>query len=559
MARRKINGRTAFLQLLVDEGVTHLFGNPGTTELALMEVVPKFPQLRYVMGLQESIVLGMADGFARASGRLTACNLHCTPGLGHAMGALYSARFSGSPVIVTAGQYEIGHGLTEPLLYDELVPIARPLVKWATEVHRIEDLPRIVHRAAKVAMAPPTGPVFLSLPGSVLDEEAELDLGHPTRVQTGVRPSDEAIEQMAQRLLKAEKPVILAGAELGQRGAFDAAGRLAELLGAPIYRESVPYNTRFPAEHPAHMGDITRNQPKIRETLSKHDLMICLGADLLRMSAYSPVDPLPEGMAVVHVTERDWELGKNYPTELAVCADVGETLKALVPVVERLRSAEQAKGAAQRLEGLLATNWSARRRELATQYEARAAQRPMDQDLLMLRLADAIPDGAMVVDETLTCSAALAATLRARSANDWMALASGGLGFGMPGAVGASLAEAGRPVVAIIGDGSSLYSIQAMWTAANQKLPITFVIVNNRGYRIIKDRLIAMRGTDAFVGMDMNDPPMDFVALAAGFGLAGRRVDDPDAIGDALREAVASGKPNLIEVPVANGFEQTNS
>ncbi len=185
MSKHPISGRSAFLQLLVDEGVTHLFGNPGTTELPLMEVVPKFPQLKYVLGLQESVVMGMADGFARASGKLTACNLHCTPGLGHAMGALYNAKFSGSPIIVTAGQYEIGHGLTEPLLYEPLVPIAQPLVKWAFEVERTEDLPRVVHRAAKIALTPPTGPVFLSLPGSILDDERELDLGLPTRVQRG--------------------------------------------------------------------------------------------------------------------------------------------------------------------------------------------------------------------------------------------------------------------------------------------------------------------------------------------------------------------------------------
>ncbi|MGO4330963.1 thiamine pyrophosphate-binding protein [Cupriavidus sp. 2TAF22] len=158
MPKQYTNGRSAFLQLLLNEGVTHLFGNPGTTELAIMEAVPSFPDLRYVLGLQESVVLGMADGYARASGRLTACNLHCTPGLGHAMGALYNAKFSGSPIIVTAGQYEIGYGLTEPLLYKPLVPIAQPLVKWAVEVQRAEDLPRIVHRAAKIALAPPNGP-----------------------------------------------------------------------------------------------------------------------------------------------------------------------------------------------------------------------------------------------------------------------------------------------------------------------------------------------------------------------------------------------------------------
>ena len=173
------NGRTAFLELLVDEGVTHLFGNPGTTELAIMEVVPDFAALKFVLGLQESIVIGMADGYARASGRLAAANVHVAPGLGNAMGGLYNAKFSNSPIILTAGQQEQGHGLLEPLLYEPLVPIAQPLVKWAVEVTRVEDLPRIVRRAVKVALTPPTGPVFVSLPGDVLEQSAELDLGSP--------------------------------------------------------------------------------------------------------------------------------------------------------------------------------------------------------------------------------------------------------------------------------------------------------------------------------------------------------------------------------------------
>ena len=207
----KLNGRTAFLKLLVDEGVTHMFGNPGTTELPLMEVMPDFPELNFVLGLQESIVVGMADGYARASNRLSACTLHVAPGLGNAMGALYNAKFSGSPMIVCCGQQEQGHGLLEPLLYDPLVPIAQPLVKWAVEVTRAEDLPIIVRRAAKVALTPPTGPVFISLPGDVLDAEVEMDFGAPTRVDGRVRPSDEALEQLAARLLAARNPMILAG------------------------------------------------------------------------------------------------------------------------------------------------------------------------------------------------------------------------------------------------------------------------------------------------------------------------------------------------------------
>src|ERR671924_376045 len=198
-------GRRAFLQLLVDEGVTHLFGNPGTTELAIMEVVPNFPQLQFVLGLQESVVMAMADGFARASGRLAAANVHVMPGLGNAMGALYNAKFSGSPVILTAGQQEQGHGLLEPMLYESLVPVAQPLVKWAIEVTRAVDLPRIMHRAAKIALTPPTGPVFLSLPGDVLDETVEIDMGRPMRVDAAARPSDETLARLAEMLLAARR------------------------------------------------------------------------------------------------------------------------------------------------------------------------------------------------------------------------------------------------------------------------------------------------------------------------------------------------------------------
>ncbi|MDI9331604.1 MAG: thiamine pyrophosphate-binding protein [Alphaproteobacteria bacterium] len=204
-------GRQAFVDLLHQEGVTHLFGNPGTTELPIMQALPQCPELRFVLGLQESVVLAMADGYARASGRLTAANVHVAPGLGHAMGALYNAKFSGSPIILTAGQQEQGHGLQEPLLYEPLPAIAAPLVKWSTEITRIQDLPVVMHRAAKVALTPPTGPVFISLPGDVLNDQAELNLGQPSRVDARVRPSEESISASADWLLEARLPVMIAG------------------------------------------------------------------------------------------------------------------------------------------------------------------------------------------------------------------------------------------------------------------------------------------------------------------------------------------------------------
>jgi benzoylformate decarboxylase len=548
-------GRSLFLQLLIDEGVTHLFGNPGTTELAIMEAVPDFPQLKYVLGLQESIVVAMADGYARASNKLTACNLHCAPGLGNAMGALYNAKFSGSPIIVTAGQYEIGYGMQEPMLYEALVPIAQPLVKWAIEVPRMEDLPRIIHRAAKIALTPPAGPVFISLPGNVLDDEAELDRGSPTRVDAAVRPSDLVIDNIAARLLSARNPVIIAGRELAAHDAFDEAGELAELLGAAVYLEPVPYNARFASDHPANMGDLTRNQKKVREILAQFDLVICLGGDLLRMSPSSPVDPLPTGMPVIHITERDAELGKNYATELAIRANVRETLRALLPVVRARRTAEEATNALRRLSALIPRNWSAQRRKAGEDALLAGQTTPIDPRYLMMCLGNLLPADAVVVEEALTAAPAFSTFVPARDAKSFYGLASGGLGFGLPGAIGVSLAQPGRPVIAAVGDGSAMYSVQALWTAAHLKLPITYLIINNRSYRIIKERLVSFRNSDRFVGMDLRDPAIDFVAMAQGLGMQAQRISDPGKISSALNEAVRGGVPNLVEVIVADGFE----
>ena len=550
----RMSGRAAFLELLADEGVTHFFGNPGTTELPLMEVMPDFPQLRYVLGLHEGVVVGMADGFCRASNRLAAANVHVAPGLGNAMGALYNARFSGSPIILTAGQQEQGHGLLEPLLYDPLVPIAAPMVKWAIEVARAEDLPRIVRRAAKVALTPPTGPVFISLPGDVLDEERELDLGKPTRVDAANRPSDESLARLASRLLAARRPVIVAGQELSIHDAFAEAAELAELLGAAVYQQTVPYCAQFPTEHQAYLGALTRNQKQVRATLEVHDLLCCLGADLLRMSVYSPVAPVPPGIAVVHLSERDWELGKNYPTDLALRCNVKETLRALLPLLRRQRSAEFASQAERRLAELAPRNWSAQRDKARLEALLGAETTPIDPRYLMLRFAEALPANAVVVEEALTSASALPALLPLRDPKSFFGLASGGLGFGLPGAVGVSLALAGRPVAALIGDGSAMYGVQAMWTAAHLKLPITYVIANNRSYRILKERLVSMRGRSEFTGMDLRDPPLDFVQLAQGYGLEARRVSEPAEIGPTLREAFTCGRPNLVDVRVADGF-----
>ena len=357
----RITGRSAFLALLKDEGITHLFGNPGTTELPIMHALKDHPDLTYVMAMQESLVVAIADGYSRASGRLVACNVHVAPGLGNAMGSLYNAQFTGTPMILTAGQQEQGHGLMEPLLFGPLVRMAEPLVKWAVEVTRLEDLPRIVRRAAKIATTPPTGPVFISLPGDILNAEAGVDLGRSTRIDTRVKPSDEALQALAHRILKAERPVIIAGDEIVKSDALKEAAALAAVLGCPAYQQSAPYGSHFLSESPCFMGALTRSQSQVRETLTPYDLMIVLGADPLRMSVHSETDPLPEGMPVVQIGLVDWDIAKNFGVEIALKADVRETLRALIPALKAAGGAALEALAKQGMAALAPKNWTANR------------------------------------------------------------------------------------------------------------------------------------------------------------------------------------------------------
>jgi benzoylformate decarboxylase len=257
---------------------------------------------------------------------------------------------------------------------------------------------------------------------------------------------------------------------------------------------------------------------------------------------------------VVQIGNRDWELAKNYPAEIALKADVKETLRALLPVLRSKMTAEQKAQAARRLSELAASNWTAQRARAQQDALKASAARPMDPRLLMLRITEALPRDAVVVDEGLTASISFLSHFAVRDAHCYYGLASGAIGFAMAGAVGVSLALPDRPVMAMVGDGSAMYSIQALWTAAHLKLPISYVIANNRSYRILKERLVSMRKSERFVGMDLRDPDIDFVSLARSMGVAARRVTDPQDVAPALREATRAGGPQLVEVRVADGF-----
>jgi benzoylformate decarboxylase len=552
-----ISGKRALLELFKQEGVEVLFGNPGTTELPLMDALAADNDLRYVLGLQEAAVMAMADGYAQASGKLAVVNLHVAPGLGNAMGMLYDACKASAPMLVTAGQHDQGFNVTEPILWADLPVLARPLVKWATEVHRLADLPRIVHRAVKTALAPPQGPVFLSLPADILNAEADLSLSAPTRIAPRLRGDRTALEAAAVLLAQAEAPLIIAGDAVAQSRAHDELIELAELLGAPVYAESVANTASFPSSHPLFRGAMTRLAPWIADTLSRHDVLFSVGGDLFTLSLPSAVEPVPDGLRIIHLDVDPWELGKNYQTEVAILGDPKATLPELTACV-RDRMTSGARGRARERSERIAEAIRTERHAFRAKAAAEAGDTPVQARALLQAIGAMLPRDAVVVEETISSSAGIREFITADDPQSFFGLRGGGIGWGLPAAIGVKLALPGRPVVALIGDGSAMYTCQALWTAARERLGVVFVILNNASYRILKQRVHALRGhaaqSDVYVGMDIVDPPIDFVGLARSLGVRAERTRTVSETTDLVADGIAMGAPMLIEVTLDRSF-----
>src|SRR5262245_21804283 len=389
-----------------------MFGNPGTTELPLMDGLAREPHIRYVLALQEAVAIAMADGYAQASGKLAAVNVHTSPGLGNSMGMLYDATKAGSPLLLIAGQHDPAMNLAEPILWSELTPVARPYVKGAHESTRLEDLPRAVRRAAKTALAQPTGPVFISLPVDVLNAERELDLLAPTRVAPRTRGDLAAVAAAAEMLAKARRPILIAGDAVAHGDALAEMAEVAELLGAPVYTECVPSTCSFPFTHPLYQGAFPRLGPPIRALLMQHDLIFSVGGDLFTLSLPSDVEPMPEGLPLIHLDVDPWEIGKNYPAKVAITGDPKATLPDLAEAL-RKRLTPAARGQEDRARmAELGTAMEKRRRALREQGIADSGRTPIQPLSLVTALAEAIPDDAIVVDETISSGLGVRELLR---------------------------------------------------------------------------------------------------------------------------------------------------
>lgn len=502
--------------------MTTVFGNPGSTELPFLKDFPD--DFRYVLALQEASALGMAEGFAQGVGNAALVNLHTGPGLGNAMGAMVTAWHNKTPLVVTAGQQDRRHSALEPLLTGKLVDLARPYVKRSFEPVRAGDVPGELLRAYHTAMMAPRGPVFVSIPMDDWDAEAESLEDRAVVYRTA--PDPEALAAMAGVVEGARNPVMVVGAGVERAGAFHDAVALAEKLRAPVWQDPISPFASFPQDHPLFQGHLPPAQKHLAARLDGHDVVLVLGAPVFLYYPYVPGPTVPDGTRVLQITE-DPEEATRAAAGDSLVGDVGIAIRSLTDLLPD------------------ASRPAPPRRETPPAPEA---SDPMSVAYVMSAIAGAVPDDVAVFDETASSKATLHKHLLLKSPGGYHSSAAGGLGFCMPGSVGYKLAVPDRTVVCTIGDGSSMYSIQALWSAARYGVNVVFVVVNNSGYSILKGFRDAIGAGDKVPGLDV--PDVDFVSVAKGLGVDGERVTAPGDLGPALKNALGAERPYLLEVVV---------
>jgi benzoylformate decarboxylase len=515
--------RAVTLDLLRRLGMCRIFGNPGSTELTFFRDFPA--DFAYVLGLQESVVVGMADGYAQATHNAALVNLHSAVGVGHAMGNIFTAFRNRTPLVITAGQQSRSLLPLEPFLFSsQPTELPRPYVKWAVEPARAQDVPRAIERAYHVAMTPPRGPVFVSIP--IDDWDAPCEPLAPRAVAAVQRADSVALAGLAAALGRSRKPVFVVGAAVDRDGAWDAITRLAEMHGALVWASPLIGRCGFPEDHPLFAGFLPAFREQIHQRLVGHDLLLAAGAQLFTYHAEGSGPYVPDGLAVYQITEDpDW--AASAVTGQAIVGAVGAALRELAALPRPTPpTTPQGRARVPRLE----------------------ATDPITDGLLLRTLAELRAPDSIIVEEAPSTREPMHDHLPILRPETFYTCSSGGLGHALPAAVGIALARPGSRVIALLGDGSAMYSIQALWNAAQLQLPLTVIIVNNGRYQAL--RHFAQRfGLVDPVGVRL--PGIDFVQLAQGQGCQAMRVTRAAELHGVLRDALSAAAPTLVDVQVS--------
>lgn len=525
--------RQVAYELLRTHGVTTIFGNPGSNELPFLHNFPG--DFQYILCLHEGVALSMADGYAQASGKPALVNLHSAAGVGNAMGAMVNASVSHSPIVIVAGQQTRAMITLEAQLTNvDAAQLPRPLVKWSFEPPRAQDVPAAIERAIHLASVPPCGPVFVSVPFDDWEVPAE-DSGELLRdrsVRWSAGPAGSLVDEMAGRLERARNPVLIVGAEVDTPGAFESAVELAERCRMPVWIAPSPFRCPFPTVHRCFRGVLPFAIGRLSEELAGHDLIMVFGAPVFRYHQYVPGSYLPEGAKLIAVTSDPGEAARA-PMGQAIIADVGLTLKEL---------STRAKS----------SSWASSETSSRTTPDSRPRPTPSSEsgapfqaDMLFDIIEQIKTPETIIVNESTGNTAAFWRRVNFDRPGSFYFPAGGSLGFGIPAAIGVKLANASRPVVGVIGDGSANYAITGLWTAARYRIPVVFFILRNEEYGVLKWFAGVLKVAN-LPGLDI--PGIGYCSIAQGYGVKATRVASRDELISVFQKALALQVPYLIEV-----------
>jgi thiamine pyrophosphate-dependent acetolactate synthase large subunit-like protein len=549
-------GRFAIIEQLLADGIQYMFGNPGTVEQGFLDALEEYPDLKYILTLQETVAVGIADGYARATRKPTVVQLHSGVGLGNGIGMMYQAMRGHAPLVVLAGEAGIRYDATDAQMAADLVAMAKPVTKWATRVVHSSSLLRVLRRAIKLAATAPAGPVFVCLPMDVLDAPLEDQVLPTSLPVTRVAPEPDIVERAARLLAGAARPMVIMGDGITFSEAQEELARVAELLGAEVWgADSSEVNMSY--RHPLFRGQLGHMfGDHSRAITSQADAVLICGTYVFPEVFPALQDVFAPHAKVVHVDLNAYEIAKNFPVDLGIVSDPKLTLARLAEALEATLSPEQRQQARARAEDLRARQ----EKDRAGQMEADRAARdhvPLHASRFMEELAAQLPADAIVFDEALTCSPELTRYLPPTMPGHFFQTRGGSLGVGIPGALGLKLAHPDKTVVGFTGDGGSMYTIQALWTAAKYGIDAKFVICNNHSYKLLKLNVLQYWNERAVPehsfpkSFDLSEPDLRFDQLAASMGVPGVRVETPEQIGSAIRQALEHRGPFLIDLVVS--------
>ena len=541
----ELAGKHALLQMFQAEGVKYIFGNPGTSETPMMTILPEYPDLEYLLVLQEGVAVGMAEGYGRSTGTVPLVSLHIDNGLANAFSMMIDQLRSGTPMVITAGNKDIrklGPGRSD------LAELARPFSKWSAEITHAGQVPSVVRRAFQEARTSPTGPVFVGMSANAFDDIADVNIAPSTEMAANSSADPAAIDEVVGLLSRAEKPIMIIGDRLA--GANVDAVRLAETAGIPVYGHGSA-EVNFPASHPLWQGNLSVRAPQAIEAIRSADLILAIGCTVFDDFFYQPGSVIGPGTSLVHIDSDPGSIGKSEPTDIGILAAPPAVVSQLADAVSEIFTGSRAEEAALRVREAKAAS-TARKEAFGRSAAAQRNGAPMSPATMARALADALPSNATVFNDGISAGGTIFEALSPSERGSYYAIRGGAIGWGMGATMGVQLGMPDRPVVGVMGDGTAIMTVQALWTAANSNIPAVFVICNNQSYRVLKlnsnvyHRLQGLPFPDKYVMADF-DIPLDFKAQAEAYGVEGVRVETPEDLAAQVRRGCEMDKPLMID------------